>query len=139
MKFVSPDQRGTTWRWTWSAIPAPATRPRFQPRLKPSGAVEPPERVDRRHGEVVELEHLAARQVGELADVAPWRDHHVPRRVRVLVQQCDGVGSLSDEERPSAPSAPAPSRQNTQPSCSSACVTYSSRHGAQRDFVMSRF
>jgi hypothetical protein len=24
MKFVSPDQRGTTWRCTWSAIPAPA-------------------------------------------------------------------------------------------------------------------
>ena len=37
MKFVSPPQRGTTWRCTWSAIPAPATRPRFQPRLKPSG------------------------------------------------------------------------------------------------------
>ncbi len=41
MKFVSPDQRGTTWTCTWSAMPAPATRPRFQPRLKPSG---------RRHG-----------------------------------------------------------------------------------------
>jgi hypothetical protein len=38
MKFVSPDQRGTTCRWTWSAMPAPAARPRFQPRLKPSGA-----------------------------------------------------------------------------------------------------
>ena len=37
MKFVSPAQRGTTWRWTWSAMPAPATRPRFQPRLKPPG------------------------------------------------------------------------------------------------------
>ena len=24
MKFVSPDQRGTTCRWTWSTIPAPA-------------------------------------------------------------------------------------------------------------------
>ena len=35
MKFVSPAQRGTTWRWTWSTIPAPAMRPRFQPRLWP--------------------------------------------------------------------------------------------------------
>ena len=33
MKFVSPAQRGTTCRWTWSVIPAPAIRPRFQPTL----------------------------------------------------------------------------------------------------------
>jgi hypothetical protein len=33
MKFVSPAQRGTTWRCTWSTMPAPAIRPRFQPRL----------------------------------------------------------------------------------------------------------
>ena len=33
MKFVSPAQRGTTCWWTWSTIPAPAMRPRFQPRL----------------------------------------------------------------------------------------------------------
>ena len=33
MKFVSPAQRGTTCRWTWSTTPAPATRPRFQPAL----------------------------------------------------------------------------------------------------------
>src|SRR4029079_9211581 len=33
MKFVSPDQRGTRCRWTWSTIPAPAIRPRFQPTL----------------------------------------------------------------------------------------------------------
>src|SRR5262249_28595961 len=38
MKFVSPFQRGTTWRWPWSTMPAPATRPRFQPTLNPSGA-----------------------------------------------------------------------------------------------------
>ena len=33
MKFVSPAQRGTRCRWTWSVTPAPAIRPRFQPRL----------------------------------------------------------------------------------------------------------
>jgi len=37
MKFVSPFQRGTTCRCTWSVTPAPATRPTFQPRLNPSG------------------------------------------------------------------------------------------------------
>ena len=37
MKFVSPAQRGTTCRWTWSTTPAPAIRPRFQPRLYPCG------------------------------------------------------------------------------------------------------
>ena len=39
MKLVSPAQRGTTWRWTWSRTPAPAIRPRFQPRLKPCGLI----------------------------------------------------------------------------------------------------
>ena len=33
MKFVSPLQRGTTCRWPWSTMPAPAMRPTFQPRL----------------------------------------------------------------------------------------------------------
>ena len=37
MKFVSPPQRGTTCRCPWSGMPAPAIRPMFQPRLKPSG------------------------------------------------------------------------------------------------------
>ena len=63
MKFVSPDQRGTTWRWTWSAMPAPATRPRFQPRLKPSGPVDAVERVDAGDREAVELERLLVREL----------------------------------------------------------------------------
>ena len=33
MKLVSPAQRGTTCSCTWSMTPAPAIRPRFQPRL----------------------------------------------------------------------------------------------------------
>jgi hypothetical protein len=37
MKFVSPAQRGTTWRWMWSSTPAPAARPRFIPTFIPSG------------------------------------------------------------------------------------------------------
>ena len=37
MKFVSPIQRGSTCRCTWPAMPAPALRPMFIPRLRPSG------------------------------------------------------------------------------------------------------
>jgi hypothetical protein len=37
MKLVSPTQRGNTCMWTWPAIPAPAARPMFIPRLMPSG------------------------------------------------------------------------------------------------------
>jgi hypothetical protein len=37
MKFVSPAHRGTRCTCTWSVIPAPAIRPRFQPRLYPWG------------------------------------------------------------------------------------------------------
>ena len=38
MKFVSPDQRGRTWRCTWAGIPAPAARPRLAPMFSPSGS-----------------------------------------------------------------------------------------------------
>jgi hypothetical protein len=38
MKLVSPLQRGTMCWCRWAAIEPPATAPRFQPTLKPSGA-----------------------------------------------------------------------------------------------------
>ena len=41
MKFVSPFQRGTTWRCQWSTMPAPATLPRLMPTLNPSGEKTP--------------------------------------------------------------------------------------------------
>lgn len=37
MKLVSPDHRGTTWRWRCLGMPAPAARPRLAPRFIPSG------------------------------------------------------------------------------------------------------
>ena len=37
MKFVSPFQRGTRWKWKCPGTPAPAGVPRFIPRLKPWG------------------------------------------------------------------------------------------------------
>ena len=99
MKFVSPDQRGTTWRWTWSAMPAPATRPRFQPRLNPSGAVDARQHVDGGDGEAMDLERLVVRELGERTDVAPWGDHEMPGRVRVLVQERDRRLAVVDAER----------------------------------------
>ena len=89
MKFVSPAQRGTTWRWTWSAMPAPATRPRFQPRLNPPGRRRASEDVDGRDREAVDLERLVVGELAERADVAARRDHEVPGRVRELVQERD--------------------------------------------------
>src|SRR5439155_15018039 len=44
MKLVSPFQRGTTCQCTCSAIPAPATRPRFIPTLWPWAEYAPPSR-----------------------------------------------------------------------------------------------
>ena len=38
MKLVSPPHLGTTCWCRWAAIPAPATVPRFIPRLNPCGA-----------------------------------------------------------------------------------------------------
>ena len=38
MKLVSPDQRGSTCRWTWDGMPAPAARPRLAPMFNPSGS-----------------------------------------------------------------------------------------------------
>ena len=40
MKLVSPPQRGTTCWCRCAAIPAPATEPRFIPRLKPCTSVK---------------------------------------------------------------------------------------------------
>src|SRR5262245_10374455 len=39
MKLVSPFQRGTMCQWRWPGRPAPATRPRLRPTLKPSGFI----------------------------------------------------------------------------------------------------
>ena len=80
MKFVSPAQRGTTCRWPWSGIPAPAMRPMFQPRLKPSGPYVARERVQTLRAEPVDLERLGLVEVAEVHAVPVRRDEQVARR-----------------------------------------------------------
>jgi len=98
MKFVSPFQRGTTWRWAWSTMPAPATRPRFQPTLKPSGA---------KTARSVAIASTASRCVSSASAssrsskrraVPVRRDHQVARGVRELVEQDEGELAPVDHE-----------------------------------------
>ena len=140
MKFVSPDQRGTTWRWTWSAIPAPATRPRFQPRLKPPGPVDASSVVDRGDGETVDLERLVVRQIGQRSDVAARRDHQVSGRVRVLVQERDRrVAACTRSDSSGGERAGRLVAEDAARPARPPAVMYSSRHGAHRGFVMTPF
>ena len=62
-------------------------------------AVHAVERVDRGDGEAVDLECLLVGELAELADVTARRDHEVPRRVRVLVQEGERGIAEDDEER----------------------------------------
>ena len=98
MKFVSPFQRGTTWRWPWSTIPAPATRPRFQPTLKPSGAKTARRALDRRDREPLHFERLRVLEVVERRAVPVGRDHEVARGIRELVEEDEGELAAVDHE-----------------------------------------
>ena len=81
MKFVSPAQRGTTCRWPWAGIPAPAMRPMFQPRLNPP-AVDGVQRVHALRAEPVDLERLVVVEVVEVDVVPCRRDEQVTRTRR---------------------------------------------------------
>jgi hypothetical protein len=91
MKFVSPFQRGTTWRWPWSTIPAPATRPMFQRKDGPQG-------FDRRHREPLHFERLRVLEVVERRAVPVRRDHEVTGGVRELVEEDEGELATVDHE-----------------------------------------
>ena len=87
MKFVSPAQRGTTCRCTWSRRPAPATRPRFQPRLKPSGRYVSASAAIPRAASRCSSSASSSVELAELARVPHRSDQQVAGRVRELVQQ----------------------------------------------------
>ena len=97
-------------------------------------------RVDGGDGESVQLDRFVVRELAERADVARGRRQQVAGRVRVLVQERDRRRSprCTTSDSPSA-SSPTASAQKTQPLISSACTTYSSRHGAHSCLVMSGF
>ena len=85
MKFVSPFQRGTTWKWIWSSTPAPLTRPMFAPKLYPCGMHDIVQRPDRALDGLHDLGKFLA---GELLDIRrlPVRDNHeVTAVVRIAV------------------------------------------------------
>ena len=139
MKFVSPPSAGR--RGDGRGRRCPHRDPAEVPaEVEAAGPVDARERVDRCDGETVDLERLVVRELRERADVPPRRDHEVAGRVRVLVQQRDRRVAVAHDGATRPPAARArDSAQKTQPSCSSACAMYSSRHGAQRGFVMSAF
>ena len=71
MKLVSPVHRGTTWMCRWSAMPAPAGRPRFMPDVQPLRPV----RLGERHLRAPR-QRASARPVPPgvaSASVATWR------------------------------------------------------------------
>ena len=98
MKFVSPAQRGTTCRCTWSTTPAPAIRPRFQPRLKPCGPIVCVEHGERRGAQAVDLERLLVVERRRDSRVAERRDHQVAGGVRELVEEHEGALPPMDDE-----------------------------------------
>ena len=115
MKFVSPAQRGTTCRWTWPTTPAPAIRPRFQPRLNPaaaSSAARVPSAADASRWI---SSASSAGQLAELALVPDGRDHQVPGRVRVLVHEHERVLAAVHDE-PLLVAGRGRAAQKTQPS-----------------------
>ena len=98
MKFVSPAQRGTTCRCPWSGMPAPAMRPMFQPRLKPSGPYVAVERVETLRAEPMDLEGLGVVEVAEVHSVPVRRDEQMARRIRELVQEDErALAAMHDE------------------------------------------
>src|SRR5215210_3031851 len=129
MKFVSPAQRGTTCRWTWSTTPAPAIRPRFQPRLKPWGLI-----VRERASSPL----VASRCTSTTSSSASDPRSAVCRR-GATIRWPDAYGNLLRTTTARAPrwttspvaSSASTATQKMQPGCSSAAWMYSSRQGAQ--------
>src|SRR6187200_1329929 len=134
MKLVSPAQRGTTCMWTWSTTPAPAIRPRFQPRLKPCGPM-----VSARAPRAEEASWCtsAASSRSSPPKSPAWRLGAIMRWPEAYGYLLRSTKARSPRwtTRPLSSSTPR-ARQNTHPSCSSACSMYSRRHGAQSCFTL---
>ena len=121
MKFVSPAQRGTTCSWTWSTTPAPAMRPRFQPRLNPCGPIDA--------GRGRSTPSAASRWISS-ASSSPSSPSAPTWRAGATIRCPPAYGYLLRRTNASSPrwtTRPSSSsrlwaRQKTQPSCSSALL-----------------
>src|SRR5581483_10784296 len=127
MKLVSPFQRGTTCRCTWSSIPAPATRPMFHPRLNPCGAysarsASAPAAASRCTSSASSSESAPKSPTWRCGATRRWPDEYGN-----LFRTTSACG-------PRWTSSSSSGAQKMQRSSSSACCTYSRRHGAHSGF-----
>ena len=73
--------------------------PEIPAEIEAPGLVDAIQRVHAGGGEAVDLERLVVGELGQVSDVAARRDHQVPGRVRVLVQERDGAVTGVHEQR----------------------------------------
>ena len=82
MKLVSPDQRGSTCRWTWEGMPAPGGSTQVGPHIQPVRVIGP---LDGRHGVLCRRPYfgrLLIRQVAQRSDMAQRQHQHVSAGIR---------------------------------------------------------
>ena len=98
MKLASPLQRGRTWRWRWSRIPAPADRSEIQAEVEALRAVL----AAQGGNQALSLgEHVGSDlggQAFEVGGVLVRRDHRVPGVVRVEVEQAEAALAATEEQ-----------------------------------------
>ena len=134
MKLVSPDQRGTMCQCRWPGKPAPATRPRFRPMLKPSGFIRSRRRRPRRVSWLLASRGSRRRRARAIPLVAVRGDQQMAVVVRKAIEDDDRLAAAPGNEV-FAVVALGQARQMKQGSCSAgglAEVTYERRHGAHK-------
>src|SRR5436190_17783121 len=113
-------------------MPAPATRPRFQPRLNPSGRYSPCNAAIARCASP----WISAASSRVTAPKSPtWR-------VGATIRCPDAYGNLFSSTSATTPrwiTISSGASQKMHPGVSSDCSMYSSRHGAHNGFGMARF
>ena len=113
MKFTSPFQRGTMWKCMCSAMPAPATRPRFSPHVEAVGVHGFFQGVHGKLHRSHEFGRLFRRKLVQPVHVALGRHQDVPVVVGDLFIMARQVPP-TPKTRSSAP-FPSVARQKMQP------------------------
>ena len=113
--------------------PAPAMRPRFQPRLKPCGAYTARSASTPARAEPVDLERLVVvERRRSRRRAGPARPAGAPTSTGTCSARRARARRGDDEQRPRS------GAQKMQPSCSSPAAMYSRRHGAHSGFGIAR-